>query len=989
MHADKKYWAFLSYSHQDTRLCEWLHRELETYQVPKRLVGRETREGTTPGRLFPVFRDRDELPGSSELGKNLAQALEQSRYLIVICSPAAARSRWVNEEIRQFKAMGGEHRVLALIIDGEPNAADKPDSGLLECFPEALKHRVDAAGQLSPERVEPIAADIRKGRESRSTALLRLIAGLLAVPFDELRQRDRERQRSALVMRATGGLVLAASVIGLASWKYQDTRMERLEELGREAMLQSQPTRAAVYLAEAYKMGRDKRTVRIMLEQAMRSVDMLSTVHTEDADGYADAMFSDDGTRLLASSKTGAIAVWRADNGQTLLRLPADPRSARYARFLPGGLEVALLYQDGRVEVLEARTGKRLRSSQVPAGLAPSLDPAHPFLAVYRKSGEQGAYGQVMVYDLQKLEPVRTIGQTCTVALSPISGDGKTYFCVASGGETGVYAYPLNVEGAPRRLLQGLEVRRFELSDDSKLGVASAGDGALKVVDLASNKTVLGVRDPAGGIPRLALSHGGQFLASAGETGSTLVWSVATGDLVAAMAGHTGRIKDVHFLGQSQRLATLGYDGFLKLWNTANATLLSAAEPAQGYLVRAALTPDGERMATFADARGDLAGEHIDPALKVWDLLSAGPMEAYGNGKPVQTSTISTSKTHVVFESEASSSVWDLRSGQAIFQSGGRPGTSAAIRTDGTLVATDLGVTDLASGKQILAFKGHDQTPHGVWSHDGKVVASVSPDALRVWDVASGVLRAQLEPVGPNASPPWTGRTALSPDGGRLAFANTSGATLFDSQTGKRVADLKQLWGEVIAIEASADGKLFRVRTGSALFEIDTNTAAILRRQDNMSRFGVISACDGRVRLDSRADNSMVVTSLSSNAPALTLYGHSGLLNSIDCDKDMQLLLTGGTNGDAILWSAATAKPILRFTGHSKNTGGVSFLSKPDRFVTSSSDGTFLKWSFAEEKRRPLTIARRIACRIPLVLDGYTLKPHSIDPSACQHERIW
>jgi hypothetical protein len=218
----KKYWAFLSYSHQDTKLCEWVHRELETFRVPRRLVGRDTREGKTPSRLFPVFRDRDELPGSSELGKNLAQALEQSRYLIVICSPAAARSRWVNEEIRQFKAMGGENRVLALIIDGEPNATDKPDSGLLECFPEALKYRVDANGQLSAERVEPIAADIRKGRESRSTALLRLIAGLLSVPFDELRQRDRERQRRSMAIRASVGLVLAASLIG---WQLGSTRI--------------------------------------------------------------------------------------------------------------------------------------------------------------------------------------------------------------------------------------------------------------------------------------------------------------------------------------------------------------------------------------------------------------------------------------------------------------------------------------------------------------------------------------------------------------------------------------------------------------------------------------------------------------------------------------------------------------------------------------------------------------------------------------------
>mgnify|MGYP001016352707 CR=1 FL=1 len=202
--------------------------------------------------------------------------------------------------------------------------------------------------------------------------------------------------------------------------------MERLEELGREAMLQSQPTRAAVYLAEAYKMGNDKRTLRIMLEQAMRSVDMLSTVHTDDADGYTEAVFSDDGTRLLASTKTGAIAVWRADNGQTLLRLAAEPQSARHARFLPGGREIALLYEDGRVVVLEARSGKLVRSGQAPAGFVPGRDPAHPYLAVYRKSGELGPYAQVMVYDLQNLKPLRTITQPCTVALSPISPDGKT-----------------------------------------------------------------------------------------------------------------------------------------------------------------------------------------------------------------------------------------------------------------------------------------------------------------------------------------------------------------------------------------------------------------------------------------------------------------------------------------------------------------------------------------------------------------------------------
>ena len=103
---EHRYFAFISYSHADERWSRWLHRALETYRVPKRLVGRATAHGPIPARLTPVFRDRDELAGAADLGSKVTAALEASRYLIVICSRAAAQSRWVNEEVRVFKRMG-------------------------------------------------------------------------------------------------------------------------------------------------------------------------------------------------------------------------------------------------------------------------------------------------------------------------------------------------------------------------------------------------------------------------------------------------------------------------------------------------------------------------------------------------------------------------------------------------------------------------------------------------------------------------------------------------------------------------------------------------------------------------------------------------------------------------------------------------------------------------------------------------------------------
>ena len=84
------YRAFISYSHRDKALVRRLHREVESFRIPPKLVGRVTSVGEVPRRLTPVFRDRDELPASSDLGTQLRAAISGSMFLIVICSPASA-----------------------------------------------------------------------------------------------------------------------------------------------------------------------------------------------------------------------------------------------------------------------------------------------------------------------------------------------------------------------------------------------------------------------------------------------------------------------------------------------------------------------------------------------------------------------------------------------------------------------------------------------------------------------------------------------------------------------------------------------------------------------------------------------------------------------------------------------------------------------------------------------------------------------------------
>lgn len=214
--ARPRYWAFLSYSHEDKRWAAWLQRALETYALPRRLIGRPTPGGPAPRRLRPIFRDLEELRADADLGERLETALRVSACLIVICSPAAARSVWVNEEVRQFKARRGEGHVLALIVAGEPFGTDQPGLEDQECFPKALRLRVGADGVLTDERIEPSAADVRPGRDSRRRALLRLVAGILGVDLDDLVQRDNRRRIQQLLALSGVSVGIAAGMCALA-----------------------------------------------------------------------------------------------------------------------------------------------------------------------------------------------------------------------------------------------------------------------------------------------------------------------------------------------------------------------------------------------------------------------------------------------------------------------------------------------------------------------------------------------------------------------------------------------------------------------------------------------------------------------------------------------------------------------------------------------------------------------------------------------------
>ena len=168
------YRAFLSYSHTDAKIADRLHRRWEGFRIDKDLIGVATPLGPVPDSLRPIFKDRGDFNPGGSLTEATRAALARSGALILLASPAAARSPYVESEVRLFQELHPDRPIIPLILSGIP--AGSPET----CFPPSLP-----PGML--------AADWRK--DGHDLAGAKVIASLLGLPPDLIFQREARQHR--------------------------------------------------------------------------------------------------------------------------------------------------------------------------------------------------------------------------------------------------------------------------------------------------------------------------------------------------------------------------------------------------------------------------------------------------------------------------------------------------------------------------------------------------------------------------------------------------------------------------------------------------------------------------------------------------------------------------------------------------------------------------------------------------------------------------
>lgn len=361
------YDAFISYRHAepDKFIAENLHRCLEAFKPPKSIIksGKASRE-----RIERVFRDKEELPITNNLEDPIVNALMQSEYLIVICSPRLKESVWCKKEIEIFKQHHGSEKVLAVLVEGEPE----------DSFPEELLYTEeyssypDGTKGVNKKAIEPLAADVRGGSKKEmlkalKTELLRLAAPMFSVSYDDLRQRHREKKLKKIIAVSIISAVIcliigAVSTVAALEIKKQKEQIEKqadqialqTEEIKEQnaKLLENQSVNLANEALQLLEEG-DRESAVLKARQALTEYDGIKLPYTPEAkyalceclsiydfdittkahhqfisDGIIKDMYvSPDKNYVAAYDSTGMLSLWEVKTGELITQLEAGQHS--------------------------------------------------------------------------------------------------------------------------------------------------------------------------------------------------------------------------------------------------------------------------------------------------------------------------------------------------------------------------------------------------------------------------------------------------------------------------------------------------------------------------------------------------------------------------------------------------------------------------------------------------------------------------------------
>lgn len=562
MEQEYKYLAFISYRHnqQDSEIAKALHRQIENYIIPSSI--KKTFGQSKMGR---VFRDQDELPTSTNLGDDIDAALMQSKWLIVICSPDLIKSKWCMKEIDRFIALGRQDNILTLLVSGEPE----------ESFPPQLRFVIKDGVTVE---IEPLAAEVRaasRGERLKKLKVekLRIIAPMLSVGFDDLRQRTRERKLRTLAAVGLGAALLLASFSLYAIQQNQLIAQQRNRSLNNEMLLLIEKSNLAslkgdklggiVYALDAYDAAL---TLHKVNEEALfnalesaaysQSFEKISIIKTNNMH-ISNLTYSPNNRLILGIVNGNSAIIIDAFSGEMLFSVNENKEILNKVEFSPDGKYfLTACYGENSISVWNTPDGtftaKYKSDSEISYTIASAYFLANSKQLILKEED------RIVIYDFLKDEK--------SYRLEGLLADKVSlYTSVTINDETTLLAIGTDFTN---------ELMVYDINQDELKPLAKGDTGSLELI---------------------RFSPSGRYL-TASSWDNVIVWEYANGIIMQQFVNDTRNISQLLFSSDEKQLAIASTEGVKLMDLTTGDKIWSIGENLYNQIYRIRFSENGKYL---------------------------------------------------------------------------------------------------------------------------------------------------------------------------------------------------------------------------------------------------------------------------------------------------------------------------------------------------------------------------------------------------------
>ncbi len=616
-----RYRAFISYSTAaDGALAPSLQAGLQRFAKPWYRI-----------RAIRVFRDQTGLGVTPSLWGSIEKALQASDYFILLASPGAAASKWVEQEIDWWLRNRSADHLLLVLTDGEivwDNAIGGFDAKRTTALPRQLANAFSHEPRFLDLRWARAKSDLSLRHPTFADAIARLAATLRGVPLEELIGEDiRQHQRTVRFLAGAGTTLAAVAVVALIA-AIQGNRAWRTSErlVAQEqtaSALEARVARSRQLAATSLNQPPHQQDLRILL--ATEAVRLHPTAEAESAlrralsgdvqphlliPGHQErgcyARFSPDGTHALTWGDATA-QLRNASTGALRVDFKGHSEDILDANFSPDGRTVCTSSSDDSVRLWDAATGLEQHRYPHPGAVSAQIGPDGTRLL------SLSAAGNATLWDLQSGTNITEISlQPIALFSEPMASfhpDGRRIaICgerdpVVIDADTGVVVLTLTGHARP--------VRSIQFSPDGHTLVTASEDGTARIWRLANGQCeqVLNPPNRESKLLEARFSPDGAWVATRDDQATLVVWNITNGQQVARIQSSDGHDSPLlfRFSPNGKCLLTATFNSTTaELWDTESGTRLAGMVGSEGDIRTLSFGPDSGRVVVgsiFASAR--------------------------------------------------------------------------------------------------------------------------------------------------------------------------------------------------------------------------------------------------------------------------------------------------------------------------------------------------------------------------------------------------